>query len=741
MKILCVFVLILCSIPLGIHGQVGINTTTPNAALEVKSSNQSAPLSTDGIIIPKIDEYPSTNPTASQDGMLVYVTGDGSVDKGFYYWDNGSSTWQRFGAGAEKLDDLVDAKSDNDGTEDGSSVFIGIDAGLNDNGTNNGNTGVGFKALEANTNGSNNTAFGYLSLNSNTLGFNNTAFGYESLSSNVSGFSNIAIGWRSLKDSQTGSSNVAVGWGSLSSNISGFSNVAIGTSSLFVCSLGSRNTSVGWNSNFSLTDGFDNVGIGYRAGASKNGSQNIFLGAFSGDTNGDINGSIFIGFNAGKNEANSNRLYIENSDSSSPLIYGEFDNDLLRINGVAEVVETTDASLKVKTDDGNASSISLLEGADFGFEFLYTGSNDKLNLWSRTFSGNEAERMTWLKDGRVGINDNDPNAMLDIEASNVSSPRNTDGILIPRIDAFPSTNPTADQNGLLVFSNSDNQFYYWNHNLSNWQNFSGAERLDNLIDAKSDNDGSDDGSSVFIGIDAGLNDDQSNNRNIGLGFHAILNNTTGRDNVAIGYGAMLNNISGLNNTALGFIALQENTIGNNNVAIGDNAGRNTDGNDNIFIGVESGSGGMDSKSGSVFIGHRSGIGESNSDRLYIENSGSSNPLIYGEFDNDLLRVNGITEVVQTTDSSLKVKTNDGNSSSLSLFEGADFGFEFLYTGSDDKLNLWSRNFSGNEAERMTWLKDGRIGINDNEPNALLDIEASNPVTPRSVDGILIPRIN
>jgi hypothetical protein len=36
---------------------------------------------------------------------------------------------------------------------------------------------------------------------------------------------------------------------------------------------------------------------------------------------------------AGKDETGSNKLYIENSDSTSPLIYGEFDNDLVVING------------------------------------------------------------------------------------------------------------------------------------------------------------------------------------------------------------------------------------------------------------------------------------------------------------------------------------------------------------------------------------------------------------------------
>ena len=74
--------------------QVGINTTSPNATLDIQTTNAAAPSATDGILIPKIDEFPATNPTAAQDGMMVFVTGNGSVSKGFYYWDQTATNWQ-----------------------------------------------------------------------------------------------------------------------------------------------------------------------------------------------------------------------------------------------------------------------------------------------------------------------------------------------------------------------------------------------------------------------------------------------------------------------------------------------------------------------------------------------------------------------------------------------------------------------------------------------------------------------
>jgi trimeric autotransporter adhesin len=54
--------------------QVGINTTLPDAQLDIRSSNQATPSNTDGILIPKIDAFPVTNPTLAQKGMLVYLT-------------------------------------------------------------------------------------------------------------------------------------------------------------------------------------------------------------------------------------------------------------------------------------------------------------------------------------------------------------------------------------------------------------------------------------------------------------------------------------------------------------------------------------------------------------------------------------------------------------------------------------------------------------------------------------------
>ncbi|WP_309642609.1 hypothetical protein [Flavobacterium sp.] len=81
-----------------IYAQVGIGTTMPFAQLDIRSSNQATPTNTDGILIPKVDTFPSTNPGLDQQSMLVYLTtattfGGNPKAIGFYYWDDNSSDW------------------------------------------------------------------------------------------------------------------------------------------------------------------------------------------------------------------------------------------------------------------------------------------------------------------------------------------------------------------------------------------------------------------------------------------------------------------------------------------------------------------------------------------------------------------------------------------------------------------------------------------------------------------------
>jgi hypothetical protein len=86
------------------YAQVGINTTDPNAQLDIRSSNQATPSNTDGVLIPKADEFPVVNPIAAQDGMLLFITGNGIAIRGFYFWNQMTANWNSIGNGANTLD-------------------------------------------------------------------------------------------------------------------------------------------------------------------------------------------------------------------------------------------------------------------------------------------------------------------------------------------------------------------------------------------------------------------------------------------------------------------------------------------------------------------------------------------------------------------------------------------------------------------------------------------------------------
>jgi hypothetical protein len=88
----------------------------------------------------------------------------------------------------------------------------------------------------------------------------------------------------------------------------------------------------------------------------------------------------------------------------------------------------------------------------------------------------------------------------------------------------------------------------------------------------------------------------------------------------------------------------------------------------------------------------------------------------------------LLHIKSNTDSAtLRINCTSGGTSKsrskLQLFKGNAYGWEFQLDGTNyqDKLYLWSRKFAGNEAIRMTWLKDGRIGMATASPTAQLSL--------------------
>ena len=135
------------------------------------------------------------------------------------------------------------------------------------------------------------------------------------------------------------------------------------------------NTFVGYETGYANTIGSGNSFFGSQAGYNNAGEKNSFFGSETGllNTTGSYNtaigfaagfsnqtgsNNIFIGYNAGYSEAGNNKLYIHNSDASSPLIYGEFDNNLLQINGTLSI----NGSYEFPTIDGGGGQVLTTDG-------------------------------------------------------------------------------------------------------------------------------------------------------------------------------------------------------------------------------------------------------------------------------------------------------------------------------------------------------------------------------------------
>jgi len=453
--------------------QVGINNTDPKANLDISATNTTTPANTDGLLIPRIDDFPATDPTAAQQGMMVYLTTtSGSNPPGFYFWDNnaGPAAWSSVvGGTVQKINDLSDGKSDNDGSQDGSSIFIGIDAGSNDNRTDNKNVGIGFESLKNNTSGVNNTAIGYQSLITNTTGISNSANGFQALNSNLSGSFNTGIGNLSLTSNSSGSYNTGVGSNSLSSNTTGVNNTGIGSQALTLNNTGTLNTAIGGSSLSSNTSGYQNTAIGNLSLTNNTfGYGNVATGVSSlrNNTAGDYNTAfghsaginnvlgnynVFLGANAGFFETGSNKLYIEGALASvNPLIYGEFDNDILRINGEFQVDNPAGTGYALPLSDGTVNQVLSTDGSgQISFVDISSGDADWYEVGTSTAPNAITDDI--FTQGKVAIGTTTPTANYNMTSSSISGSANV--LIGSQSTALPAMEINIDgagTNGLFI---------------------------------------------------------------------------------------------------------------------------------------------------------------------------------------------------------------------------------------------------------------------------------------------------
>jgi len=632
--------------------------------------------------------------------------------------------WQRNGSYIFTLTDSVGIGTDSPGAKldvtgpiwqsnIGQSIFLGEEAGANDNMNYNYNVFVGYQAGKSNTDGSFNTFIGQ------GCGKNN-----------ISGSGNVFLGQNAGLYNTDGYENTFIGRTNSVSNMSGMGNVVVGNSANNKNLAGSKNTI-----------------IGYQAGSNINDHSK--------------SGNVFIGHRAGAMDTTDNKLYIANSwtNPSNTLIYGEFDNDILALN--ADVGIRT-VAVDVPLHVGGGSDAGLTGGG-----YLVTGLIESTNLVlddneivarnngnvAYLFVNRDGGNVIINQfDGNVGIGTVSPAAKLHVDGTMRlgSGVRNYEILEVDpsypdgwsSLINYGGIGIGSDDGGnrqMFMFtdgSNSDNIFTIATsqNNGSSWESDLVFTQGGNLgigtisPGSKLDVTGpiwqSEMGGTVALGKFAGFNDDSSDNFNVFIGRSSGFSNISGIGNSYIGGFSGENNTGGYHNTSVGYISGHSNTTGffNSNVGAYSNHFNQT-GAGNTILGYAAGMGASEhSKSYNVFIGYRAGFYEISDNRLYIENSdvGPENALIYGEFDNDILAFNANVGIGTISPSNKlhvvgSIRMEDGNQGSGKIMISDANGKGSWADATSISDGDWSRN--GN----YVYTLNDSIGIGTNAPGAPLEV--------------------
>jgi len=427
---------------------------------------------------------------------------------------------------------------------------------------------------------------------------------------------------------------------------------------------GSSNSFFGANAGGGNSTGNHNSSFGGGAGYYNNGSQNTFIGAFAGhhNYNGNWNtfvgyysgfdnsgyANVFIGANAGRDEMfGSDRLYIDNcyltdgdGKCTRPLIYGEFNNRIVNIDGM----------LTATSFVGNGSGLENVTATTVQYG-VYTNNSYTDPPWITSISGSKitgtvasATNATTVSNGvyTTGSYAN-PSWITSLDASKITG--STDNKIgsnttnyVPRWNGsqlvsgiIQDTGSAATVNGHLTAAGPI------------WSTSGGIKFPDGTTQTTAVT-GVSTATNSYFGQDAGRVNTGTNDTFLGSG--AGYANTSGGLNTFVGNDAGRSNVGGTANTFMGHEAGYYNQDGNWNVFIGKGAGyNNSHGSTNVAIGAFAG---RDNETGykNVFLGPNAGAAETGSNKLYIDNCAVMDelsrcvPLIYGEFDNRVVKVNG-----------------------------------------------------------------------------------------------------
>ena len=280
-------------------------------------------------------------------------------------------------------------------------AFLGHAAGTNNKGGSYNNF-LGYHSGFANTSGSRNTFLGYAAGSSNLDGTNNSFLGYGTGLKNTSGDDNTFFGFGSGRNNTTANANTFLGNYSGYTNTTGTLNTFIGSYAGYYNNIYSYNTYIGNYAGYYNNDSYNtfigyragygasggsagyNTGIGHEAGeALTTGSYNAFLGSLAGNdvTTGGYNTfvgrragenvttgtyNVCLGYDAGATTNFDHKLYIDCSSTTTPLIWGDFNTNEVRINselGIGRNPATND--LEVNGTASKSAAGDWLANSDF----------------------------------------------------------------------------------------------------------------------------------------------------------------------------------------------------------------------------------------------------------------------------------------------------------------------------------------------------------------------------------------
>ena len=140
---------------------------------------------------------------------------------------------------------------------------------------------------------------------------------------------------------------------------------------------------------------------------------------------------------------------------------------------------------------------------------------------------------------------------------------------------------------------------------------------------------------------------------------------------------------------MGYASLFENIVGNNNTVHGTFAGYSSTGSTNVFIG------------------YRAGLHETGNNTLYIDNTDTTTPLVYGNFSTDELTINGkiILKGIATAFS------NISSENSPITVTDSDYSFDCNATDSDVTFNLMSSSTVIGQGFEFTTTSSNKCFLN------------------------------